>query len=77
MKEQALENNTVASFLRLIHSNQYRLVQGERLKILLKDGYLTIYNEIDESTKETKTITLINEFDFSLNLSVSDLIQNN
>ena len=55
-------------------SREERLNADEVLTVKLKDGMLTIYKELDPTSGEKKTITLVEEFDDSLDISVSDLI---
>ncbi len=71
-----MENKNVKVFSRIIKSNEKRLLDGDVLSILLHDGYLTVFNEIDNEGKN-KTVTLIDKFDYQLDLSTDELININ
>lgn len=73
MNEQLVKNVKLSQFMRFIKVNRDRLSNGEVLNILVNDGYLVIYNEYNSLTKETKTVTLINNFDVKLDLNITDL----
>lgn len=73
LNEQLVKNVKLSQFMRFIKVNRDRLSNGEVLNILVNDGYLVIYNEYNSLTKETKTVTLINNFDVKLDLNITDL----
>lgn len=70
-----MDAEKIAMFDRFLISQKKRLETGETLKVQIENGYLTIFNELDEETKESKTITLFEEFDAKLNLSIEDLTE--
>lgn len=57
-----------------IKDNKELLENGETLTVLLTDGYVTIYNEVDEKTKMQKTITLVDPCDTHLDCEISQFI---
>ncbi len=67
-------NEKIEQLDRYLLSRKERLEADEVLTVKLKDGMLTIYKELDPTSGEKKTITLVEEFDDSLDISVSDLI---
>lgn len=69
-------NEKIAMLDRYLISQNSRLESGEILSVKLKDGVLTIFKELDEETGEKKTVTLIEEFDAKLDLTIDDLIPN-
>ncbi|MGM9988808.1 MAG: hypothetical protein ACI35O_16500 [Bacillaceae bacterium] len=77
MTGPVIENKKLHHFMRILELNKHRLNQGAVINVRLKDGFLTIFNEIDEVTKESKTITLIDEFDYNVNLTIADLSRTN
>lgn len=69
-------NEKIAMLDRYLISQNSRLESGEILSVKLKDGVLTIFKEVDEETGKKKTVTLIEEFDAKLDLTIDDLISN-
>ncbi|MCZ2260786.1 hypothetical protein [Sporosarcina sp. G11-34] len=69
-------NEKIAMLDRYLISQNSRLESGEILSVKLKDGVLTIFKELDEETGKKKTVTLIEEFDAKLDLTIDDLIPN-
>lgn len=57
-----------------INDNKDLLQKGEVLTILLNDGYVTIYNEVDEKTNMQKTVTLIDPCDTHFDCEIAHLI---
>ncbi|MGB6406139.1 MAG: hypothetical protein WBF39_01610 [Planococcus donghaensis] len=58
----------------IIEEKKGVLESGEAITVLLKDAYVTIYNEIDEKTQNQKTITLVDSWDLKLEFSLAELI---
>lgn len=69
-------NEKIAMLDRYLISQNSRLESGEILSVKLNDGVLTIFKELDEETGKKKTVTLIEEFDAKLDLTIDDLIPN-
>lgn len=65
-------NNPLYQF---IQDNKTLLENGEVLRVLFKDCYVTIYNEIDESTSKQKTITLVNQCDKIIDHNLFEVIE--
>lgn len=66
-------NNLLKNYIK---KNQPLLEKGEVLSILLLDGYVTIYNEVDkESESKQHTITLVDTCDIHFDCEISELIK--
>lgn len=57
-----------------INDNKDLLEKGEVLTILLLDGYVTIFNEVDEKTHMQKTITLVDPCDTQFDCEIAHII---
>ncbi|MCP3763730.1 hypothetical protein NLX67_15250 [Domibacillus sp. A3M-37] len=57
-----------------INDNKELLEKGEVLTILLLDGYVTIFNEVDEKTNMEKTVTLVDPCDTHFDCEIAHLI---
>ncbi len=55
-------------------SREERLDAGEVLTVKLIDGMLTTYKEVDPESGKKKTVTLVEEFDDSLDIAIGDLL---
>lgn len=58
----------------IIKEKKEVLENGEAVTVLLNDAYVTIYNEIDEKTKNQKTVTLVDSWDLKLEFNLAELI---
>lgn len=76
MAESAREKriqNELRVVARIIETQRVRLERGDVLNIQTTDGFLTVYQ--DDTSDNPKTVTLIDKFDFRVNLKVADLLK--
>ncbi|MCT4778344.1 MULTISPECIES: hypothetical protein [Exiguobacterium] len=76
MAESAREKriqNELRVVARIIETQRVRLERGDVLNIQTTDGFLTVYQ--DDTSDIPKTVTLIDKFDFRVNLKVADLLK--
>ena len=76
MAESAREKriqNELRVVARIIETQRVRLERGDVLNIQTTDGFLTISQ--DDTSDTPKTVTLIDKFDFRVNLKVADLLK--
>ena len=76
MAESAREKriqNELCVVARIIETQRVRLERGDVLNIQTTDGFLTVYQ--DDTSDTPKTVTLIDKFDFRVNLKVADLLK--
>ena len=76
MAESAREKriqNELRVVARIIETQRVRLERGDVLNIQTTDGFLPIYQ--DDTSETPKTVTLIDKFDFRVNLKVADLLK--
>lgn len=76
MAESAREKriqNELRVVARIIETQRVRLERGDVLNIQTTDGFLTVYQ--DDTSDTSKTVTLIDKFDFRVNLKIADLLK--
>lgn len=76
MAESAREKriqNELRVVARIIETQRVRLERGDVLNIQTTDGFLTVYQ--DDTSDTPKNVTLIDKFDFRVNLKVADLLK--
>lgn len=72
MSENSIKGK-IALLDRYIISQQSRLEDGVALLVQIEGGLLKIFNEKDNHGNK-RTVTLLEEFDAKLDISVSDLL---
>jgi len=59
----------------IIKKNKSLLERGGKIRVLLNDCFITIFNETDEETSAQKTITLVDTYDYKINRNLSEIIE--
>ncbi|MEK4649598.1 hypothetical protein MKY22_16950 [Exiguobacterium sp. FSL W8-0210] len=71
-REKRIQNE-LRVVARIIETQRVRLERGDVLNIQTTDGFLTVYQ--DDTSDTLKTVTLIDKFDFRVNLKIADLLK--